>query len=97
MCEDCRIAALERKREQFMPPREDKPLKRGGYASKSKKVYRDRFEAARKDLKQAIEWYARARKQGRVASWLGGRLERNGWYPTRYRRARAEAKRYGAI
>lgn len=96
MCEDCRIAALERKREQFMPTRW-RLLKRGGYASKSKKVYRDRFEAARKDLKQAIERYARARKQGRVASWLGGRLERNGWYPTRYRRARAEAKLHGAI
>ena len=96
MCQDCREQNLQRKREQFEEPRE-KPLKKGGYPSKSKKVYRDRFEAARKDLKRAVQWYADAHKRGWYDDWGHERLERNGWYATRYRRARAEAKRMGAI
>ena len=98
MCEDCRERNIERKIEQFMPPRERGCLKqRKEYPSKSKKHYRDRFEAARKDLKRAIEWYADARKRGWGASWLYKRLERTEWLPTRYRKARAEAKAFGAI
>lgn len=98
MCEDCREQNLERKRRQFDDAhREVRPIKKGGYASKSKKVYRDRFEAARKDLKRAIEWYARAHARGWYDDWGHERLERDGWYATRYRKARAEARRMGVI
>lgn len=98
MCEDCRAQNLERKREQFMPPKEDRPIRgRSRYPSKSKKVYRDRFEAARKDLKRAVQWYADAHKRGWYDDWGHERLERNGWYAKRYREARAEAKKHGAL
>ena len=96
MCRDCREQNLERKRAQFDEPRA-KPIKRGGYESKSKKVYRDRFEAARKDLKRAIEWYADRHRRGWFDDWFYERLKRDGWYATRYRKARAEAKKWGAI
>ena len=96
MCEDCRVRALERKRAQFDEPKA-RPIKKGGYESKSKKVWRDRYEAARKDLKRAIEWYADARKRGWEDNWLYQRLERNGWYAKRYRETRANAKAHGAI
>lgn len=96
MCRDCREQNIERKRAQFDDPRA-KPIKKGGYASKSKKVYRDRFEAARKDLKRAVEWYADYHRRGWFDGWMHERLERNGWYAKRYRVARAEAKLHGAI
>ena len=96
MCRDCREQNLERKRAQFDEPRA-KPIKKGGYESKSKKVWRDRYLSARKDLKRAIEWYADARKRGWHDNWLYKRLERDEWYPKRYREARAEAKKRGAI
>lgn len=96
MCRDCREQNIERKKAQFDEP-VARPIKHGGYASKSKKVYRDRFEAARKDLKRAVEWYASARKRGWQNSWGYERLERNGWYAKRYRMARLEAQRHGAI
>lgn len=96
MCQDCREANLKRKREQFEEPKERRH-NTGTYPSKSKKVWRDRFEAARKDLKRAIEWYARARERGYEDSWLYQRLGRNDWYPKRYRQARADARKHGAL
>jgi len=96
MCSDCREANLKRKQAQFDEP-VVRPLKKGGYASKSKKVWRDRYEAARKSLKQAIEWYARARERGYADSWLYERLKRDNWWAKKYREARANAKAHGAI
>jgi hypothetical protein len=96
MCEDCREQNLKRKREQFEEPKV-RPIKKGGYDSKSKKVWRDRFLARRADLKRAVQWYADAHKRGWYDDWGHERLERNGWYAKRYREARAEAKRRGAI
>ena len=100
MCRDCREQNLQRKREQFEEPRA-KPIKHGGYESKSKKVWRDRFEAARKDLKRNIERYVDGVRRGwhpmGNESWLYGRLKRDDWTVQRYRRARAEAKAKGAI
>lgn len=98
MCEDCRIRNLERKKAQFEAPREGRPLhQRKEYPSKSKKVYRDRFEAARKDLKRDIEWYIRGREQGVTDGWFYKRLELKDWIVQKYRKARAEAKKHGAL
>lgn len=102
MCEDCREQNLWRKREQFdAAHREVRPLKKGGYASKSKKVWRDRFEAARKDLKHDIERYHDALKRGWITSrsddWFYNKVKRNDWYAKRYREARANAKAHSAI
>lgn len=98
MCQDCRIRGLERKKEQFEAPREGRPLhQRPSYPSKSRKVWRDRFESARKSLKQDIEWFIRGREKGWSDSWLYKAVKRNDWVAQKYRKARAEAKRYGAI
>lgn len=98
MCEDCRIQSLKRKREQFMAPRESKPLhQRSNYPSKSKKVYRDRFMAARKDLLKDIERYKTGRERGYKGMWFYHKLERNSWSAQKYRKAWAEAKKHEAI
>lgn len=99
MCEDCRVQSLERKKAQFMEPRERKVLhQRPSYPSKSKKVYRDRFMAARKILLQNIEWYQTGRKQGyKDDGWFYQRIKRDGWSAQRYRKARAEAKAHGVF
>lgn len=96
MCQDCRISNLERKKEQFEEPK-DRPQKKGGYPSKSKKVYRDRYDSARKSLKQDIEWYRWGLQHGCAGSWFYRRVERSGWIAKRYREARAAAKAHGAI
>lgn len=90
-------ASRRYKRAQQEDPPEGRPQKKGGYPSKSKKVYRDRFEAARKWLLHDIEWFIRGRERGWTDSWFYKRLERNSWVVQRYRRARAEAKKHGAI
>lgn len=90
-------ASRRYKRGQQEDPREDKPLRKGGYTSKSKKVWRDRFEAARKSLLRNIEWYAEGRRRGWTDSWFYNRLSRDGWVAKRYREARAAAKAHGAL
>lgn len=96
MCRDCREQNIQRKIEQFNEPKERRH-NAGTYPSKSKKVYRDRFEAARQSLKQVIERYARARERGYGDSWLYERVKRDNWWAKKYREARAEAKARGAI
>ena len=103
MCEDCRVRALERKRAQFDEPKA-RPIKKGGrhgYESKSKKVWRDRFEAARKDLKHDVERYRDALARGWITTrsdhWMYNKVKRVDWYAKRYCEARAEAKAHGAI
>ena len=100
MCEDCREQNLKRKREQFEEPRA-KPLKKGGYESKSRKVWRDRYESARKDLKGEIERYQDALRRGWITTrsddWFYNKVRRLDWYAKRYREARANAKAHSAI
>lgn len=98
MCQDCREQGLRRKAEQFMPPREGKPLhQRQQYPSRSRKVWKDRFDAARKSLIQDIGWFIQGRKWKDADKWLYGRIKRDDWTAQRYRKARAEAKAHGAI
>ncbi len=100
MCEDCRIRNLERKRAQFDEPRA-KPIKKGGYESKSKKVWRDRYEAARTYLKLCVGRYVEGIRRGYYLpgndSWIYGRIKRSDWVASKYRKARADAKAHGAI
>lgn len=98
MCSDCRIRALERKKAQFQPLEDGKSLQpRPRYPSRSKKIWRDRFEAARKSLIQDIRWFIRGRQWKDADEWLYGRIKRDGWAAQKYRKARAEAKTHGAI
>ena|SRR6185295_19987874 len=69
----------------------------GKYPTKSKKVIMDRYLAARKWLINDIERYVEGRKRGYTDSWFYSRIKRNEWVVNKYKKARAEAKKWGLL
>ena len=92
-------SSLRYKRRQALDPATGpKDLtKRRQYDSKSAKVWRDRYESARRSLKQDIEWYVRRHNEGRAHDFLTGPIRRHDWTADKYRKARAEMKRRGLL
>lgn len=91
--------AREYKRKQRTqdPPEHRDLTPRPAHDSKSKKVWRDRFQAARASLLRDIGWYVMGRERRWSDGFMYGRLKRNGWVCKRYRQARQAAKERGAI
>lgn len=69
----------------------------GKYPSKSKKVYMDRYLAARKQLLEAIKRYRHAYERGYANSWMYERLKRDSWWVKKYREARVIVKKLGLV
>lgn len=97
-CKSCSKHKTVSARRQLQPDQCTRLKKgMGDYPSKSKKVYMDRFLAARKALLRDIEWYKTAHDRGWEHNWLYSRLERNGWNVKKYREARKKAKELGLL
>lgn len=80
-----------------LQPDEAHLSKHSKYPTKSKKIVMDRYKAARESLLRSIEWYIKYKDEPRGHFKRWNRLQRSGWSATKYRKARAEAKKHGLL